>query len=480
MNTGRNSMKSSNLITTCEGFEALTALGKEPEGPLKAHEIKTLLSFCNRMMKEKCTLEDFNGYYIGYSIRQIGKEFDLLKFTKNYILNIELKAELLLEDKEDKILKQMRTNHYYLNAICSHIIILTYVENDGIYFYLPESNSLQRVSDSYAAQQIIDAKEDRSFDPDQRFTPSTYLISPYDNVDKFLHDQYFLTTAQNAIKKEILDLVNQNKYRLYTLQASTGTGKTLLLYDIAKEMLSQKKAVRILHTQQLNRGQQELIQQHHWDIRSLYTCKLNSVFDDIQILLIDEAQLLSKEQLHTILSLSNQKQLPILLAYDPTQEQYRVSSFDVTAYIQESQPNVEIYQSKLTNKIRTNKEMADFIDHMMKLDSNHGGETYQNISIEYITNFDTLNHYKNVLQKEGYNVIEIASLSLQELDGQEYKKEALILDQDFYYENNVLHSKNQKEEVLYQVITRVMNDLLIIVIQNPSLYQSLHSIKKIH
>ena len=473
-------MKSSNLITTCEGYEALTDLGKEPEGPLKAHEIKTLLSFCNRMMKKGCTLEDFNGYFIGYSIRQIGKEFDLLKFTRNYILNIELKAELLIEDKEEKIIKQMRTNHYYLNAISRKIIIFTYVENDGIYHYLPESNSLQRVSDSYAAQQMMDAKEDRTFDPDQRFIPSAYLISPYDNVGKFLHDQYFLTTAQNAIKKEILDLVYQNKYRLYTLQASTGTGKTLLLYDIAKEMMDQKKAVRILHTQPLNPGQQELIQKHQWDILSLYNTPFDAICDSIDLLCIDEAQLLSKEQLYTILLLSKQKQVPILFAYDPKQEQYRVPSFDLAEYIQEILPNIEICQNKLTNKIRTNKEMADFIDNVMKLDSNHNNDSFHNISIDYITNPDTLDNYKKVLQKEGYDVIDVTSLSLQEFDGQEYKKAALILDQSFYYEQNVLHSTNQKEEVLYQVITRVMDELKIIVIQNPAFYQSLLGIIKNH
>jgi hypothetical protein len=177
-------MKPSNLITTCEGYEALTALGKDPEGPLKPHEIRTLLSFCNAMMKENCTLEDFDGYYIGYSIKQIGKEFDLLKFTEQGILNIELKADLLIEDKEEKILHQMRTNHYYLNAVTSAITIFTYVENDGAYLYHPDQDCFEKVPNAFVADSIKKAVEDLSFDPDQKFIPANYLISPFNQTSQ--------------------------------------------------------------------------------------------------------------------------------------------------------------------------------------------------------------------------------------------------------------------------------------------------------
>lgn len=35
----------------------------------------------------------FDGYYVGYAIKQIGKEFDLLRFGDDKILNIELKID---------------------------------------------------------------------------------------------------------------------------------------------------------------------------------------------------------------------------------------------------------------------------------------------------------------------------------------------------------------------------------------------------
>ncbi len=34
-------------------------------------------------------MQIFNGYYVGYTINQISKEFDLLRIGRNYIVNIE-------------------------------------------------------------------------------------------------------------------------------------------------------------------------------------------------------------------------------------------------------------------------------------------------------------------------------------------------------------------------------------------------------
>ena len=39
-------------------------------------------------------ISNFNDFYIGYIIPQIGKEFDLLKITDNNIIDIELKSQI--------------------------------------------------------------------------------------------------------------------------------------------------------------------------------------------------------------------------------------------------------------------------------------------------------------------------------------------------------------------------------------------------
>ncbi len=51
---------------------------------------------------------------LGYTIKQINEEFDLLRFGDSYIFNIEVKSELKVTNKIKKLLSQMRKNYYYL------------------------------------------------------------------------------------------------------------------------------------------------------------------------------------------------------------------------------------------------------------------------------------------------------------------------------------------------------------------------------
>jgi len=411
-------------------------------------------------------MQDFDGFYIGYSIQQIGKEFDLLKFTKQGILNIELKTELPPDGREEKILKQMRTNHYYLNAVSSNIIILTYVEHDGMYRYNPKNDCLCTIDPSLIAGSMKEATEDPSIVPDQIFLPANYLISPYNDTEKFLQDKYFLTTAQNAIKKEILDGYAAHTYAFYTLKASTGTGKTLLLYDIAKELIQKKQSILLFHTQALNDGQKELIHTYHWNIRSILDTSFYELFTNVAFLLIDEAQLLSLQQFSALLTEAYQKNVPVLFAYDAKPEEYFSASFDIATYIHSQYPSASLYQNKLTNKIRTNKEMAGFINAILRL-SNPSAGPYPNIEVkEYQKDIDLMFY-----QKEQYTVLDLSAITLQQLTGQEYEKAVLIIDQDFYYIDQQLHSHTHKEELLYEIITRVISKLTILVKEDPELYE---------
>ena len=84
---------------------------------LKSHEIRNLESFCRIMSNYGFSYKDYDSYFVSYSIKQIGKEFDLLRFGDELILNIELKSELKIANKLEKIRKQMEVNHYYLKFL---------------------------------------------------------------------------------------------------------------------------------------------------------------------------------------------------------------------------------------------------------------------------------------------------------------------------------------------------------------------------
>ena len=57
---------------------------------VREHERASLASFVSYASASGASLQDFDSFYYNYSIPQIGKEFDLLKITPNYILNIVL------------------------------------------------------------------------------------------------------------------------------------------------------------------------------------------------------------------------------------------------------------------------------------------------------------------------------------------------------------------------------------------------------
>ena len=49
--------------------------------------------FCKKIGRDAhVKMNFFDGFYVGYHIPQIGKEFDLLRIGKEYLVNIEIKS----------------------------------------------------------------------------------------------------------------------------------------------------------------------------------------------------------------------------------------------------------------------------------------------------------------------------------------------------------------------------------------------------
>ena len=71
---------------------------------------------------------------------------------------------------------------------------------------------------------------------DKLFNPSNYLISPFNSTKKFMEEEYFLTEHQEEIRTNIMKAVDRPTTEFIALTGAAGTGKTLLTYDIAKEL----------------------------------------------------------------------------------------------------------------------------------------------------------------------------------------------------------------------------------------------------
>ncbi|HHT7191431.1 TPA: hypothetical protein ACTZ5N_004930, partial [Bacillus cereus] len=69
-------------------------------------EIEQISAFIDNLIVQ----DRFFGYfYVGYKIPQIDKEFDLLRFGENYILNVEIKSIM----QGDAAREQLVKNKYY-------------------------------------------------------------------------------------------------------------------------------------------------------------------------------------------------------------------------------------------------------------------------------------------------------------------------------------------------------------------------------
>jgi len=502
-------MRTQNLVSVYQGALALEESSYETKkgfNTLKSHEIRNLQSFCDAMRNCSCCISDFDGFYVGYSIKQIGKEFDLLSFRKGSMINIEIKGELSEDRKMEKIQKQMRVNYYYLKFLNRELRIFTYVENDGFYEYMIKNDTVIKIRAETVAGCISGSNSDPvdyEADPDKEFIPSNYLISPFNSTEEFMKDEYFLTTDQQNIKKQIQDKLLETSFTYFFISANAGTGKTLLTYDIAKDVIRSGKKVMIIHCGMLNDGHSSLICNYGWNIRSIRDFKgkekteIEGILKECSILLIDEAQRIREWQLNLIIQISKELKIPIVFSYDVNQYLKETEKLDVKKYISEAYTDIALFQRTLTTKIRTNKEIASFITNLKQIGRSKDHLNYECITIEYM-DFRSAQEYVHFLRTIGwtpltytvskytpdhFNYLSNLGENAHSVIGQEFSKVVFVMDDNFKYSSSNklmvrrVGSYYSVEGMLYQIVTRAINELKIIVIGNPELYAKLVEIK---
>ncbi|WP_334083965.1 ATP-binding protein [Helicobacter typhlonius] len=453
---------------------------------VKEHEIQSLCLLCQEF--KKLNNENFNifeGYYINYTIPQIGKEFDLVRFEKNRIINIELKFE---EIAANKILKQLQRNYHYFSPLNKEIHCYTFVTTQKkLYKYF--KGELKEIETPNLLQELREFESEQRH-PDTLFTPINYLISPFNNTQSFIDEQYFLTNYQEQICKEILEKIHQKSHYIFSISGQAGTGKTLLTYHIAKKLMKQSYKVVIVHCASLNEGIYKL-RDLKWNI---YPIKDFNHIKQIQadIIIVDESQRISVKQLKEILQIKENGIL--IFSHDVHQRLNRANEAkEVTQAIQKVAKGADY---KLKNKIRHNKEIAYFIKKIFNPKNKESQDSkpkeFKNISLYYANNLQDTQEYVNFLIKEKWKYIYLStSLHTQEklsqvqfssdtsshqAIGQEWDNIVIIITEDFYYtEEGRLSYKARAYynplETLFQALTRVRKRLKLIIINNPDIYK---------
>lgn len=470
--------------------EFLEKYEKNNNFTLKVKEKDCILALLSNINKEVSIprTELLNGFKIGYTIKQIGKEFDLLKVTSDKVLNIELKSSSTI----DKIFKQQQQNYYYLNSISNNIEIFTYcLECDQFYKY--DGNITKICSTS----EVLNVLEDLMFDEvekdiDSKFSPEEFLISPFNDVEKFLASKYFLTKVQEERKNKFLTSDNN----CFIVNGPAGSGKSLFMYDIAKSLMEQDKKVRIIHCGQLNEGHFELINDYDWDIKQAHPTTFNNEasFSELEYVFVDEAQRLIHSQLAELLDYFDKYLFNIVFSFDHKQP---LATWDPAEKNEEylREKIISIHDIKLTDRIRSNSDVNYFVKQAFNFQPNRIKKC-ENVTIEYIQHEGDIMQYIKDLEVKGWVYLPYTKsrnnityhkycsynehLNSHRVIGQEFNKVLVILDESFYYNRNNISYKGEQyylpRQMFYQNITRAKRELKIIVINNYELFVALSKI----
>lgn len=468
-------------------------IGEDYGLEVKKYELNVLKSLIEYIEENNTiSLNEYNHFYLGYKIPQIGKEFDLLRLDSESVLNIEYKREV----SDISILKeQLIKNKYYLQFLMKKMILIGYIQKNNEIYILNENNKLEELQIDKFLNILSNNKNCVEIDLNDIFKASNYLISPFNKTEQFMKDQYFLTSHQEEIMNEIIsNIKNGNKF--FLIQGDAGTRKTLLTYHLAKELKRKNYNVALIHCAQINNGQYKLINDYNWNIYAIknYSSLFEKRFD---VLIIDEVQRIKIEQFRLIKKYIDDNNTILILSGDRKQI-LRSGEGGIIEILE----NEQLKKFSMTKKIRTNKELADFISVMLDLTKiNDKKLTKKNINIVYFNSYEEADKY--IKTKQNYSFINYTStlypekeqVGFERMDynkntvgnphrviGQEFENVGVLIDKHFYYDNNKLKAYKMNNNVysprdmFYQAITRVIQTLEIIVVENIEVFNILINI----
>ena len=489
-------MKSINLISLVQAYNNLSTSEynnylKHYGIDIKNNEVDDLKHLTANMYEALAFINIFNVFYVGYKIQHISKEFDLLRFGDNYIINIELKNS----STEDKIKKQLIRNKYYLSHIKKLVHNFSFVVETKKLYKLNNSNELEIVDFNLLTQLLTNQNLLKIENPDELFNPSDYLVSPFNSTDKFINNQYFLTGQQEDIKNKTLTELNKNTSTFIAICGGPGTGKTLLTYDIIKSV-KDKKRILIVHCGQLNEGHYRLIQSG-WEIIPIKNLR-NQDLTRLDLVVIDETQRINEDQLEKLIVDAKASNKACIFSYDKQQTLSRKESLtDIDAKINAIGGLVKF---QLSDKIRTNKEIASFIKLLFNNQRNNVPfSNCGNVDFDYFTDANTVKNYIQLISNDGWEVLkmtpslyntehhesysEVNSKSSHTVIGQEFDNVAVVIDKYFSYDSSgalIYRSSTYYDSVkmLFQNITRTRKKLKLIIIENKQVLSRCLSILK--
>ncbi len=491
-------MLTSVSVDRMSSYEKLLSCRNEE---IKDHveEKETVVELVNELIESGTNFREFGGFFYSYTIPQISKEFDLLKISKNLdtILNIELKSNTV---SDEKIKKQLLRNRHYLKHVTQNVCSFCYVRTaEGGKIYRLDGDTLLESS----MEEIKEANCAIGLDfltegIEAHFKPKEFLISPINSPEKFLEGDYFLTDQQDRIEERILGGIADDNRNIWGINGSAGTGKTLLLYDIAKK-LSEHGRTCVIHSGILAQGHLELKSRSEFEILPIKDVNVETL-SEYDFILIDESQRLYECAYLDIIDVHKQSNNMCIFAYDYYQTLSEgEQNTNIPGLLEQEGDFVE---NKLTGKIRTNKDVTSFIKNVLNLrDKPQKAMDYSMIDVVYADSMEDSDLIIKLYQTYGYKFISyttsmyvkdsidhyngrVNSIDTHHVLGQEFDKVVIIMDNHFKYGENgrlktMIHPNPNYlfYKLWYQAVSRAREKICIVVVDNYPLFDELVSIK---
>ena len=390
-------------------------------------------------------------FFYSFQVPRLGKEFDLLQIKDDQIVNIELKSGKV---SDEAVRKQLLQNRYYLSVQGKLIQSYTYISSQERLVRLNNHDHIVEADWDQLCLALQRQSKDYEGDIEDLFQAEMYLFSPLTEPERFLNKEYFLTSQQKDIERRILDKIRKVKSGYFWFSGLPGTGKTLLLYDIAMK-LSVHQKVCMIHCGETGK-EWKILHDRLLRITFLSDSQLEECPDlkEYSAILVDEAHLLSVEELHRILELSEKH--PVIFSSDD-EDMISDEEMDRTM-IREIEHLPDIQSFHLTNRIRTNAELSSFIQNMMHLPEKRTVRYYPHIQVVYANDDE-----EACILLKGYQ-----------------DQLVFIIDERYYYdEKGYLREQRQKQQkptavrMLFHRLNEAREEFAIIVKGNEAVYEVL-------
>ena len=318
------------------------------------------------------------------------------------------------------------------------------------------------------------------------FQAELYLISPVTEPARFLRKEYFLTSQQRDIERQILKKLRAEHTGYFWFSGLPGTGKSLLLYDIAMK-LSVRQRVCMVHCGEAGE-EWKILHERLQRIDFLSNGQISETIDltVYSAILIDEAHLLSVNELDILLKAIRNNQ-PVIFSSD---SESMISPEEMDGTVMKAMENLPgIQKFHLTDRIRTNAELSSFIQNIMHLPEKRGSRYYPNIEVVYANDEMEAGNLLQDYARRGYTYQDkiTASASVNSAALRDTERMVTLLDERYYYdETGYLRTTEHKDgkmsdvRILFHQLNQAKERLAVIIKNNEAVYEEVLNLQQMY